>query len=460
MAQTQLRLVAPLAATLLAAVLLAAVPAQSVNGAWKFDVLHLKNGRSVQGMLLDETPSVIRFHYVRRNPGVPTVAIVTSFDRTEVARVERLSTGDRLELAGRLRALNAHSRDERVRSEQLELRPAPWGQDEKGGLAYRSSYFVLVSNARPDIIRRAALQLEEIYAAYARFVPPRHATAAPTRLRLVRSLAEYQALLRAQGRTLANPAFYDVAANEILCASDLQRLDQLLDEARRQHDDQLARIAKLEVEVRKLRKGPVRDRLVRQIADGRKTIAAANEQNETLFRAATARLFRMLYHEAFHAYLANFVYREDETDVPRWLNEGLAQVFETAFVEAGELRVGHADRRRLERVKATVRQGELFPVADLLDAGPKQFLVEHASDQQESDRAYLTSWALAFYLTFERRLLGTPRMDAYVKVLKQGADARKAFGDLIGQPIPAFEKAFHQYLLSLRPDGSTAAVPK
>lgn len=460
MADTFPRSVASLTASWLALVLLGLAPAQVVNGEWKFDVLHLTNGRSVQGQLLEETSSVIRFHYVRRNPGMPTVAIVTSFDRAEVARVERLGPADRLELARRLRALKPRDRDDSVRSEQLELRPAAWGMDEKGGLAYRSAFFELVSNARPDIIRRAALRLEEIYAAYARFVPPRHTMAPPTRIRLVRSLAEYQALLRAQGRTLANPAFYDVAANEILCASDLQRLDELLEEARRKHDAQLERIDKLEVEVRKLRKGGVRDRLARQIADGRKAIAAANEQNDTLFRAATARLFRMLYHESFHAYLANFVYREDETEVPRWLNEGLAQIFETALVEAGELRVGHADRRRLDRVKVSVRQGELLPLLDLLDAGPKHFLVEHASDQQESDRAYLTSWALAFYLTFERRLLGTPRLDAYVRLMKQGADARQAFCDLVGQPLPAFEKAFHQYLLSLRPDGSTAAVPK
>jgi len=33
--------------------------------------------------------------------------------------------------------------------------------------------------------------------------------------------------------------------------------------------------------------------------------------------------------------------------VPLWLDEGLAQIFETALVEAGELRVGHAERSRL-----------------------------------------------------------------------------------------------------------------
>lgn len=434
--------------------------AKSAVPEWKFEVLHLKNGRSIQGMLVEETTRIVRFHYVRRNPGVPTVAILTTFQRAEVARIERLGSADRLTLEKRLRALDPENRDERVRLERIELKPCTWGSLGEEGLSYQSAYFVLVSNARTDIVLRAALRLEEIFAAYARFVPPRHPTAAPTRIRLVRSLAEYQTLLREEKRAISNPAFFDAARNEVTCASDLQRLDELLEDARRQHDAQLTRIRRLEGELKTLKKGPVRERLVKQVQESRKAIAAANAQNNLLFRTATARLFEMLYHEAFHAYLANFVYREDPADVPRWLNEGLAQIFETALVEAGELRVGHADKERLERVKAAVRKGELIALADLLEAGPKQFLVAHVTDQQVSDRTYLGSWALAFHLTFERRLLGTPRMDAYIRARKQGTDARKAFSDLVGQPLAEFEKTFHHYLLGLRQDGTTASAPK
>jgi hypothetical protein len=102
----------------------------------------------------------------------------------------------------------------------------------------------------------------------------------------------------------------------------------------------------------------------------------------------------------------------------------------------------------------------MLRLADLLSAGPKEFLVAHGTDQQVSDRAYLASWALAFYLTFERRLLGTPQMDAYVRARKQGAEAQTAFRDFVGQPLEEFEKAFHQYLLVLRSDGTTSATLK
>src|SRR5439155_17665022 len=167
------------------------------------------------------------------------------------------------------------------------------------------------------------------------------------------------------------------------------------------------------------------------------------------FQDATTRLFQRLYHEAFHAYLASFVYPPGDAEVPRWLNEGLAQIFETAIVEAGELRVGPTDRERVRRVQELAHKGQLVPLADLLKSGPKQFLVQHATEQQISDRYYISSWALACYLTFERRLLAGKAMDRYVQASARGAEPAAAFRDFVGQPLSEFEKGFRDYLSRL-----------
>src|SRR5262249_52727996 len=147
-------------------------------------------------------------------------------------------------------------------------------------------------------------------------------------------------------------------------------------------------------------------------------LSKVDKENTELFEKATARLFRTLYHEAFHAYLAGFIYPPGGRQVPRWLNEGLAQIFETAILEAGELRVGHADPERLKQVKEALRKNQLVAVADLLQADAERFLVDHANQQQVSDGYYLASWALAFYLTFDQRKLGTPELDEYVRSLR------------------------------------------
>ena len=59
-------------------------------------------------------------------------------------------------------------------------------------------------------------------------------------------------------------------------------------------------------------------------------------------------MFVRLFHEAFHAYLENYVYPQTDHDVPRWLNEGLAQVFEGGQLESGSLRLDAPDTARLK----------------------------------------------------------------------------------------------------------------
>ena len=424
--------------------------------AWKFDVLHLKNGRRVQGLLVEETPQAIRFRYVIQRPGERTSAFpATVFTRAEIERVEPLLPEDRQLLRHRLHAIDERVKNDKEREKSLELRPVPWGNDGPArGLEYASEQFTLRSNAGEDTVRRVAVRLEQIYAAYARVLPPRTFEARPTAILVVQSMAEYRTLLKAQGRNFSNPALYDTARNEIVCASDLKQLDDQLKEVRLSHEQLLARLRKDEAELNRLYKNKVPAKFLQPIKDTRQQIERTNQENEKRFRDATRQFFQVLYHEAFHAYLANYVYPPAEGEVPRWLNEGLAQIFEKAVFEAGEARVGHADPDRLKAVKSAVRKQELIRLPELLTSSGRDFLVAHATDREVSDRHYLASWALAFYLTFERRKLGTPEFDRYTRACKGGANPLEAFQSLVNQPLPQFERAWHAYLLELRHDGT------
>ena len=73
-----------------------------------------------------------------------------------------------------------------------------------------------------------------------------------------------------------------------------------------------------------------------------------------------------------------------------------------------------------------------------------------------AERAYLTGWALAYYLTFERHLIGVESFRKYRVAVNSGGDPRKAFEELVGQELPAFEKDWHAYLLRLQSDGTLA----
>jgi hypothetical protein len=459
--------------SLLAALLAAVAAAQTPPGGddWKYDVVYRKMGEAFRGLVDEQSASVVRLRCVSRRPGSPTVVYCIELAARDVQRVELAPEEDRERLRQRLdvlrqerhtltenlKLLDPGARGQTRSGDSLDLRPVPWVVPSGGGaLEFRSPHFRLVSNARRDEVHLAAVHLEQVYAAYTRFLPPR-AAGAPTLIVLTGSRADYQKLLEGRGLNLTNPAFYDAEHNQIVCTSDLQRLADELQKAREHHARLLKDLAKSEKELEEAYKGSgnIPPKLKARLAEVPKRIAVTEDRNLAVFHRAQQRLFQRLYHEAFHAYLSNFVYPPAESAVPHWLNEGLAQVFETAIVEVGELRIGHADPERLEAVRRAISKGALLPLADLLRAGSKQFQVAHGASQQASDRYYLASWALTFYLTFDRKALGSRGLDDYVHALHRHADPLVAFRDLVGRPLPEFEKDFVHYLEHLRPDGTS-----
>jgi hypothetical protein len=434
---------------------LAAVALASAAAAedWKFDRVFLKNGHVFDGLIADETKDAVHFKSVSRRPGAKTVVIETVFPRDEVARVERLDDVDRQELANRLDQLDRGGDKERARMATLPAIRGAWPGGGQGW-QYAGKYFRFSTNVREDLFRRLAVRLEDLFQAYVEHLPTSQAPEEPTRIVLYRAVAEFRAAQLSLGLNLLNPALYDPKRNLILAGTDLEKAAEDLDHLRHKHEQMLQELDQHEKRLRKHYGGTPPAAMIAQLQQSRRSLLALNAENESAFERIQRPLFTMLAHEAFHAYLENYVYPSSTVTVPRWLNEGLAQIFETALVETGELRVGHVDPERLARVQEAIRKKQAVPLTDLLVSDVNQFKVAHQSAAFTSDRYFQASWALAYYLTFERKILGSPALDRYVRTLHRGTPPRDAFADLAGQPLSACEEQFHQYLLRLRPDGT------
>jgi hypothetical protein len=436
---------------------------------WKYDIVYLKNGKIYYGLVFQRGGRVRMWSIVRK-PGRPTIFNGEEFADSEIDRVEMLPDAEHEVLRKRFEAVREEHRQlpdplKALQSaktaipgaDKIKLHETLWRGDAKTkALAYHSTHFELQSNASRRIVLVAAGELEQVYAAYVRCLPPR-AKGQPTTILLPQSRADYQALVRGQGRTLLNPAFFDPERNQIVCAFDWRHMNAELERIHTEHVKLWDKTKACEEELRKAYRGEIPDDWKAVLAEQRRRLQDADARNQETFTRAQRRLFQRLFHEAFHAYLLNFVYPPREGELPRWLNEGLAQIFETAVFEVGELRVGHADEERLRAVRHALARNDLLPLADLLRSGAKQFQVAHDGDKQVSDRYYLASWALAFYLTFDRKLLGTPALEVYVRRLQRGSDPLEAFRELTGQPLLAFERDFRHYLNHLRPDGRVGA---
>ena len=69
-------------------------------------------------------------------------------------------------------------------------------------------------------------------------------------------------------------------------------------------------------------------------------------------------------------------------DVPRWLNEGLAQTFEAGLLEADTLRIDTPNLVALASLQSDLRGPQPLELTDLLNAGSETFLAAHAGDGQ------------------------------------------------------------------------------
>src|SRR5262245_61470696 len=90
-------------------VLLVGATAASADGpasaAWPLEAVHLKNGTVLRGLIVEDTPALVKFLDVRRQPGRPTVVFPTTFLRREIAKVDRLPVEERDRLKDRLHEL-------------------------------------------------------------------------------------------------------------------------------------------------------------------------------------------------------------------------------------------------------------------------------------------------------------------------------------------------------------------
>ncbi len=455
---------------------------------WKLEAIELRDGRRLEGLIIEPTADPpaddadVFFVQVIRPPARPMYLITwgpLSADR--IAALHRLPPADRERLAGRVQAF----RDDRDRQVHAETEVTLDRDDENGPWRYATADFALESMTDPTVTREAALRLEQMFGALANLVPPtaRPATApaappARTTVRLCGTAAEYRSVQDALGIRVENPAFFVPARRLLVAGSDMPVLaaqGKAAAEANAMAARQLetldrgiaAQLKSLVADLEKqgipaaqraeiVQKARSRWKQERDAESAR--IEAANRENAGRVESARRGFYARLAHEAWHAYAETRLRADDGHRLPRWLDEGIAQVVETAPLEAGELRLDAADPVRLAALQELLRKDLAPPLADLLAAGQDQFVAGHVGSREGNGRAYLVAWGLALDLAVLEPVLAPASLAAACRTAdgSAGADPVRGFETLVGMPIDRFETAWRGRILALK---SRAAKP-
>ena len=468
------------------------------SGAWKLEVVTLLDGRRLDGLVVDgpgdaaaagAVPTApVGFVQVVRPPGRPMYLITWSpISPARIATIQRLPPAERALLARRVADFRDRRGAEHAALTAVKLARA----DEDEPWRYAGRWFSLESTADPHLTREAVVRLEQVFAALESLVPPTPvaaataaASAAPLEVRLCGTADEYRGMQERLGIRADPPAFYVPARRLLVAGSDTPALiaqeraaaDELAAAERRLAErdsgfERNVRSLAADLEKQGLPAAPraeavqaARHRWQREREELLARIVAARRDNAAAVEAARREFFARLAHEAWHAYADLRLARPGGGTLPHWLDEGLAQVIETAPLEAGELRLDAPDPLRLRALQELLAEPRPPRLAEALEAGQEQFLSGHGGRRETSRHAYLMAWGLAFHLALLEPALSRDSLASLAEPAAEDAGPGRRverFERLVGTSVGEFEAAWRARLLAARPsvplNGPTAA---
>ncbi|MEK6249632.1 MAG: DUF1570 domain-containing protein [Planctomycetales bacterium] len=430
---------------------------------WPTEKIILRDGQSYEGHIRHETDEEIELVQIGRRPGQPLSLLVRWIAVDKIAEIHRLPPEQRSILKGNIDRHKNRTRIAARLREQVKLQERQTGKQLE--FIYDGPWFSFVSTTEESLTRDAIVRLEQMFAGYRTFIPPRKKPDQLLRIVLLNTLDEYLEYQRRANINIRNWAYFDAKNNEIVAGGQLARFTSQLRVAEQYHQKLLKQQQelkerernKLSQKKRELQEAGASNEEIRLLLraahkqeslrlDAQKEeIRQAKESNGKLYQQQ----FRLLYHEAFHAYLDNYVYDKTLQNVPRWLHEGWAQVFENGLLDAGTLRLDAADTVALVALQTDLLGGSMLPLENVIAASSQQYLVQHDNAARSSNRIYLYSWGLAHYLTFQMQLLESDRLNKFVDASSGAADPVTRFEVMVGMSVDQFQQQWREKMLEL-----------
>lgn len=427
------------------------------------DIIHLKNGHSFSGIILQESNDSVHFRQVIRPPGKPTYVLDAVFFRDEIARIERIDEASRQNWLKKLEKLDPRGVHEKKRMAALTLQRSP-----ENNWFYRGQWFTLTSHlSSEELTRRVIVRLEDIFEAFREYFGKKEASKKILAIFLFRDSTTYKQALEQRGLTIVNPAVYIPERSEILVVTEWERLAAQLAAVRSKHQEQLRKLERYEALLRQHFHGQPPIAALEKIKSARLQLNRINQENEAILERQLQPLFRLCYHESFHAYLDLYLFPGATQVIPRWLNEGLAQIFETAVIETGDIRIGHVDVERLRHVQELIKRKSLPKLIDLLQSQARHFQVNHHREAYASDHYFLASWALAYYLLFAQQKASSRETSSPVarqtvlqllQQLSTSSNPIEVLESYTGKSLQDLECDWQLFFLRLRPDGTLKSL--
>lgn len=417
------------------------------------DVLKLQDGSQLQGMLLEESGRNLEFLEINRPPGKPMFAVIHTISSNKKKSLDKITGDDRTRLKQLVDRLRNHTQIRAAEKDSLTLKRTRSDiLETDDAWQYEGERFVLVSPLSEDMTRTFAVRVDQIFQAYEHWLPPKQKPNSPIQIVLFHSIDNYSAYLRKIGLQIDNPAVYVPHTNQVLIGSDLGAFHARLEVAQTAHqailDQWTEREKKLPEDLNQLAKrlkeaGWSPDEIITEVQtrreawqrDFKKTqgqIQVVARRNQSTLDTMMNQATQHLCHESFHAYVENYLYPQDAYEVPIWLNEGLAQLFEHAQFENGTFRIDLPPKEILTSLKDRLERDNGMSLQRILQTQAGSFILFENLHEGRLD--YDVAWGLAWYLVFQKQLFTPGGLDRYVhKRSEPTPTVEETFGESVSR---------------------------
>ena len=155
-------------------------------------------------------------------------------------------------------------------------------------------------------------------------------------------------------------------------------------------------------------------------------------------------LRRTLQHEAFH----QFAHWAISPNVPVWINEGIAQVFEEGIWTGRSFIVDQLPPRRLRQLQADLASGKLADFETFINTDHRSW-AKMMHDRERGATQYNQAWAMVYFLVFavdsNDKPLYRERFFKMLRIMHDGGDAQVAFESCFGTNYAGFERRFKEF---------------
>ena len=158
-------------------------------------------------------------------------------------------------------------------------------------------------------------------------------------------------------------------------------------------------------------------------------------------------LRRLLQHEGFH----QFAYFSVRKNLPVWLNEGLAQLYEEAIFTGDKYVMGEIPPRRVRQLKLDRDANRLTPIAEQIKQTRVTWNADRKNRAAVAAANYSQAWALAEYLAHGPDADDVKKWAHFLLLVHTTAsDPSKLFTQTFDD-LPGLQKRFDAWLDALAP---------